>query len=71
MEAESARLLLLAAGRAPAHPGLHRASVFTGAPGVYAYSVDPTDSTRLVRESKDGLLSFGTMVDGRFQEMNS
>lgn len=68
-EAESARTLLAAAGRALAHPGLPRSSVFTGAPGVYAYSIDLEDPTRLVQESEDDTEVIGTMVGGRFVPM--
>jgi hypothetical protein len=33
---------------------------------VYAYSVDPSDVTRYVREAADGTRTVGRMVNGRF-----
>lgn len=63
---DSARVLLARAGRALRKPGLSRTSVFTGPPGVRAYSADPEDLTRLIEEAEDGSRRVGRFVDGRF-----
>jgi hypothetical protein len=34
---------------------------------VFAYSVDPADPTRIVREAADGTRTIGRLVNGRFQ----
>lgn len=66
-EGESARVLA-AAGRALARPGISRASVFgNGNKNVYAYSLDPQDSTRFIREARDGTRRVGKMVNGKFK----
>lgn len=66
-EGESARVLA-AAGRALARPGISRASVFgTGHKNVYAYSLDPKDPTRFIREAEDGTRRLGRMVNGKFK----
>ena len=64
---ESARLLQ-AAGQALAKPGISRSSVFgVGHRNVYAYSIDPQDPTRFIREAADGTRRFGKMVNGKFR----
>lgn len=63
----SAQELLRRLGRALRKPGLPRSSVFTGARGVYAYSVHPDDPTVLVREAEDGTQVTGVIKDGRFR----
>ncbi|MEY4748615.1 MAG: hypothetical protein RIQ60_829 [Pseudomonadota bacterium] len=52
--------------RALNRPGLPKASVFTGSRDIYAYSVDPTDLTVLIRESQDGRREAVRLVNGRF-----
>ena len=64
---ESARLLA-AAGRALARPGISRSSVFgSGHRNVFAYSLDPQDPTRFIREAQDGTRRVGRMVNGKFK----
>lgn len=51
-------------------PGISRDALFktlrpTKRP-IYAYSVDPSDITRFVRETEDGRKTIGRMVGGRF-----
>lgn len=44
--------MLAAAGRALAHPGISRSSVFgSGHRNVFAYSLAPQDPTRFIREA--------------------
>ena len=38
---------------------------------VYAYSVDPTDVSRIVRESEDGTKVIGRLVGSRFVALKS
>jgi hypothetical protein len=59
--------LLRQLGRALLKPGLPRSSVFTGAPGVYAYSVHPDDPALLVREDEAGAQTVGVFRNGRFR----
>lgn len=59
--------LLQKLGRALKSPGLPRSSVFTGAPGIYAYSAHPDDPTLLVREAEDGSQTTGVIRNGRFR----
>jgi hypothetical protein len=64
---ESARLLA-AAGSALARPGISRSAVFgEGRKNVFAYSLDPQDPTRFIRESQDGTRRVGKMVNGKFR----
>jgi hypothetical protein len=64
---ESARLLQ-AAGQALSKPGISRSSVFgAGQKNVYAYSLDPQDPSRFIREAADGTRRFGKMVNGKFR----
>lgn len=64
---ESARLLQ-AAGQALSKPGISRSSVFgSGRRNVYAYSLDPEDPSRFIREAADGTRRFGKMVNGKFR----
>lgn len=63
----SAPELLRRLGRALRKPGLPRSSVFTGARGVYAYSVHPDTPALLVREAEDGTRVTGVIKDGLFR----
>jgi len=60
--------LLQAAGQALSKPGISRASVFgVGRKNVYAYSLDPQNPNRFIREAADGTRRFGRMVNGKFR----
>lgn len=63
--------LLRKTGRALAKPGVSRASVFGAQPkqNFYAYSLDPTDPTRMVREDAAGNKSVGRMINGSFRKL--
>jgi hypothetical protein len=64
---ESARILA-AAGQALSRPGISRSSVFgSGHKNVFAYSLDPQDSSRFIREAQDGTRRVGKMVNGKFR----
>jgi hypothetical protein len=66
---ESARVLVKKAGRVLSKPGIERSAIFP--PGrsadLFAYSVDPKNPKRIVRESSGGKITRGRFVDGRFK----
>ena len=66
---ERASTLVLKAVKALAKPGIRRETVFGhgSGRGIYAYSVYPADTTKIVRESADGQTVLGRMVGGRFR----
>lgn len=64
--ADRASTLVSKAGKALGKPGLPKESVFTGSKRIYAFSVDSSDATRLIRETPDGKRQAGRMVNGRF-----
>ena len=48
-------------------PGIHRDVVFKGkTTNVYSYSVDVTDTSRVVREGADGKRTVGRLVGDKF-----
>ncbi|MEW6704969.1 MAG: hypothetical protein AB1430_08975 [Pseudomonadota bacterium] len=60
-------MLVSKAGRALRKPGIERGAVFKqGKTRVFAFSVDPTDPTRVIREAEDGSRQIGRLVNGRF-----
>ena len=69
-EQESAAALLGRLARVIESPGLARDRVFS-AKGVYAYSVSPSDPTKIVREDAGGRKTVGTLVGGRFRALRS
>ena len=66
---ERASNLVLKAVKALAKPGIRRETVFGhgSGRGIYAYSVYPADTSKIVRESADGQMVIGRMVGGRFR----
>jgi hypothetical protein len=65
---DGAAVLVPKAWRALKKPGISRQAVFpTSSTTVFAYSVDPADPTRIVREAADGTRTIGRLVNGRFQ----
>ena len=71
---ELARVLVPKLGRALRRPGIPRESVFSGpnAAQVVAYSIDPADPSRLVRETADGTREVGCLdADGEFQVLHA
>jgi hypothetical protein len=66
--ADQAGAMLRKTGRALNKPGISKRSVFTKNSGeIFAYSVDPSDATKLVRTSRDGTRRKGRVVGGKFK----
>jgi hypothetical protein len=68
--ADQARIVVKKAGSALMRPGIDKKRVFQrqqGAAKVYAYSIDPTDPSRVVRESADGTRRVGRVINGKFK----
>ncbi len=64
---DSASVLVRRIGEALKKPGIHKQVVFRdNKAGIYSYSADPRDPTRMVRESSDGTRRVGRLVKGRF-----
>ena len=66
---ETAAALAPRLGKALNTPGVRKDAVFGKPAGnkvVYAYLLDPTDTTKLVREWADGRRTVGRMVGGKF-----
>ncbi len=64
---EAATVLVSRAGQALKKPGIGREAVFRpGQASVFAFSVDPSDPNRVIREAADGSRQAGRLVNGRF-----
>lgn len=64
---EAATVLVSRAGQALKKPGIGRETVFKPGQGsVFAFSVDPSDPDRVIREAADGSRQTGRLVNGRF-----
>lgn len=64
---QRASTLLPKLAQALSHPGISRDAVFKGRThNVYSYSIDTTDTTRIVRVSADGRRTVGRLVGSRF-----
>jgi hypothetical protein len=70
---QAAGPLLRKVGRALAKPGVDRETVFGASPKrtAYAYSLDPTNPTRMVREDSAGNKTIGRMVNGAFRKISA
>ncbi len=70
---ERAADVLARVGKVMSKPGANRKRVFRSASGksVYAYSVDPKDTTKVVRENAAGQRTVGRLVSGRFRAFTS
>jgi hypothetical protein len=65
---DQAAAMLRKTGRALNKPGISKRSVFTKtSDDIFAYSVDPSDATKLVRTSRDGTRRRGRVVGGKFK----
>jgi hypothetical protein len=65
---DQAGAMLRKTGRALNEPGISKRSVFTKkSSDIFAYSVDPSDATKLVRTSRDGTRRRGRVVGGKFK----
>ncbi len=66
--ADQAGAMLRKTGEALSKPGISKRSIFTNDSGdIFAYSVDPSDATKLVRTARDGTRRKGRVVGGKFK----
>lgn len=68
--ADRATVLVSKVATALQKPGIHKNAVFRGANStkIFAYSVDPADPTKVIRESADGTRRVGRLgTDGKFK----
>lgn len=65
---ESSESLLTGIARATRKPGISRTAVFRSGSRtrIYAYSVMPSDTSKIVREDARGAKTVGRLVKGRF-----
>lgn len=70
-EDQRASTLLPKVGRALGKPGINRDVVFSAGAStrVYAYSVDPHDPSRMIREDANGTHTVGRVVNGVFKPL--
>jgi hypothetical protein len=70
---EKASTLIAKIATATRKPGAERAAIFRSRIGkkVYAYSVCPTDLSKIVREDVEGNRMVGHLVNGRFRALHS
>ncbi len=66
---DSTTVLLKKAAQALNKPGIDKSVVFRGpkADKIYAYSLDPQDPTKVVREAANGDRAVGRLVGGSFR----
>jgi ABC-type phosphonate transport system ATPase subunit len=59
--------------KATRKPGTSRDRIFNSSIGkrVFAYSVDPGDITKIVREDASGKKTLGRLVNGRFRTFSA
>jgi hypothetical protein len=72
-EREKASTLVASLVKATRKPGTSRDRIFNSSVGkrVFAYSVDPGDTTKIVREDASGKTSVGRLVNGRFRTLSA
>lgn len=72
-ESEKSKALIGGIAKATRKPGISRNLVFRGRNGqrVYAYSVNPADTTMIVREDSLGRKTLGRFVGGKFRPVRS
>jgi hypothetical protein len=70
--AEKASTLVSKIVKATRKPGTNRTAIFRSSKGktVYAYSVAPSDVTKIVREDAAGRKIVGRLVNGRFRALS-
>jgi hypothetical protein len=66
---EKSSSLIGGIARATLKPGIKRTSIFSSRKGkqVYAYSVNPADLTKIIREDRRGKKTIGRFVNGQFK----
>lgn len=72
-ETEKSSALIEGIAKATREPGIRREVVFKSRRGrpIYAYSVYPTDVTKIVREDAQGQKTLGRFVGGEFRALRS
>jgi hypothetical protein len=70
---EKASTLVASLVKATRKPGTSRDRIFNSSVGkrVFAYSIDPGDTTKIVREDASGKRSVGRLVNGRFRTLSA
>jgi hypothetical protein len=70
---ERASTLVASLVKATRKPGTSREAIFNSSVGkkVFAYSVYPGDTTKIVREDASGKRSVGRLVNGRFRTLST
>ena len=70
---EKTSTLVASLVKATRKPGTSRDKIFNSSVGkrVFAYSVDPADTTKIVREDASGKTSVGRLVNGRFRTLSA
>jgi hypothetical protein len=70
---EKASTLVASLVKATRKPGTSRDRIFNSSLGkrVFAYSVDPADTTKIIREDASGKTSVGRLVNGRFRTLSA
>jgi hypothetical protein len=71
VETERASTLVANLLEATRKPGTQREGIFHSKVGkrVFAYSVDPRDTTKIIREDATGKTRVGRFLNGRFQAL--
>lgn len=72
---DQASKLVQKTAKALSTPGISESVVFTGNRSngrpVYAYSIDPTDVSRVLRRAADGSIQVGRLVNNQFRRVRS
>lgn len=66
---DEADVMVRKVGKALSKPGISKGAIFQRSVvgKVFAYSVDPFDATKVVREAADGTKKIGRVVAGKFK----
>jgi hypothetical protein len=72
-DTEKASTLVANLLEATRKPGTSREGIFNSSVGkrVFAYSIDPKDTTKIIREDATGKTSVGRFRNGRFQALRA
>lgn len=71
LDKEKASFLVSKIVKATSKPGTNRKTIFDSSVGkkVYAYSVCPKDTTRIIREDSSGKVTIGRFANGSFRAL--
>jgi hypothetical protein len=66
---DETEVMLRKAAKALTKPGISKLSIFKGrkSPGIFAYSADPKDASKVVQEAWDGTRRVGKAVGRKFK----